>query len=67
MGHPGRVIEPPEKGYRVTTINTPFLAPPTAEKETPAPRESNRGETAMRRLRNPFTVAAEVKPRPDGA
>jgi len=35
----------------------PFLAPPTAEAETPVPRASDCGELAMNRLRNPFTVA----------
>ena len=43
----------------MTPINplrlTRFLAPPTAD-ETPAPRFSDRGETAMHRLRHPFTV-----------
>jgi hypothetical protein len=43
----------------MTPINprrlTQFLAPPSSD-ETPAPRFSDRGETAMHRLRNPFAV-----------
>ncbi|MEV0454951.1 hypothetical protein [Catellatospora methionotrophica] len=40
----------------------PFLAPPTAEEQKPAPRASDCGEVAMRRLRHPFTVAADTRP-----
>ena len=45
----------------ITTLRmTQFLAPPTRD-ETPAPRTSDRGEPAMHRLRNPFTVTtAEI-------
>jgi hypothetical protein len=35
----------------------PFLAPPTAAEETPAPRTSDCDEAAMTRLRHPFTPA----------
>lgn len=34
----------------------PFLAPPTPEEETPAPRTSDHDEATMRRLRDPFTT-----------
>ena len=40
----------------------PFLAPPTAEEQKPAPRESDCDEVAMHRLRHPFTVAAGTMP-----
>ncbi len=40
----------------------PFLAPPTAEEQKPAPRVSNCGEMAMHRLRHPFAVAADTTP-----
>lgn len=39
-----------------------FLAPSIAEEEKPAPRASDCGEVAMRRLRHPFTVAADATP-----
>jgi hypothetical protein len=39
-----------------------FLAPSTAEDEKPAPRASDCGEVAMRRLRHPFAVAATTTP-----
>lgn len=38
----------------------PFLAPLTAEEQNPAPRASDCGDVAMRRLRHPFTVAADT-------
>jgi hypothetical protein len=41
---------------------TQFLAPPTTEREKPAPRASDSGEVAMHRLRHPFAVAAESIP-----
>jgi len=41
---------------------TPFLAPPTPDEETPAPRASDNGTAAMRRLRHPFAVDSEAKP-----
>jgi hypothetical protein len=40
----------------------PFLAPPTAEEQKPAPRASDCDEVAMHRLRHPFTVAADTTP-----
>jgi hypothetical protein len=46
----------------MTASITPFLAPPTGEEETIAPRVSDRDEVAMRRLRHPFAVAAGATP-----
>ncbi|MBL7258075.1 hypothetical protein [Paractinoplanes lichenicola] len=40
-------------------VPTRFLAPQTAAQEQPAPHTADRGETAMRRLRDPFAVTAE--------
>jgi hypothetical protein len=51
----------------MATIDTPFLAPPTAEEDTPAPRASDSGEVAMRRLRHPFAVPAEASPHREAA
>ncbi|GAB3964352.1 hypothetical protein GCM10027615_06760 [Plantactinospora veratri] len=39
-----------------------FLAPSTAAEEKPAPRVSDCGEVAMRRLRHPFTITADATP-----
>jgi len=43
---------------------TPFLAPPTAAEDTVEYRASDRGESAMHRLRHPFAVVAAKSPIP---
>jgi hypothetical protein len=43
-----------------TDRTTPFLAPPNAAEDTAECHASNCGESAMHRLRHPFTVAAAI-------